>query len=239
MMDQRYGLGRLKADDPRDHLLRATLLAAAPVVRRNVHYASFFKRYSQIGGTCVGHGTKALTLTAPLITTKRDGPPTPYDLYRWAILNDEWTENDNDGTAMQMGTSVRAGMKALRHYGLLSAYAFAFTIDDFLDGMMVQPLVLGVDWYNHWWQVNDKTGVLPPIGTASIAGGHCVLCDTIDWKRGLAFGPQSWGYAFGKLNKDGSRNGRWGMTLETIEQLLNNGGEAATSVETRPAPVTP
>lgn len=229
------GLGRLHASDDRDHLLRRTLLAGVPVERRNVRHASFFRKYDQgRTGTCVGHATKALTLVAPVISTKRDGPPTPYDLYDYAIGVDEWTGNDND-TQRQQGTSVRAGMKALQRFGLLSAYAFAFTIDDFVDGCMASAIVLGVNWYEHWFAVDDRTGLLPPIGAQRIAGGHSILCDQIDWVRGLAFGPNSWGYAFGRLNRDGTRNGRWGMPLETIEALLKQDGEAATSVETRVA----
>jgi hypothetical protein len=229
-------LGRLFAPDPRDYRLRAVHpLMQPPVERHNVLWPSFFKKFNQIGGTCVGHGIKEKTLISPVISTKRDGPPTPYEIYDWCIKADEFPDNDND-TARQMGTSVRAGMQYLQAHGYIDAYAFAFTIDDFIDGMMVDALVLGTNWYDSCWQCDDKTGLLAITPTAHVAGGHCYVCDEIDWKRGLAFGPQSWGYQFGKVNRLPQRllqprNGRWGMALETIERLLKEDGEAATGVE--------
>lgn len=231
-----HPLGRLDAPDPRDWLLRtAHPLMQGTIYHRNVRWASFFKKFNQEGGTCVGHGIKAKMLTAQIISTKRDGPPSPYEIYDWCIVNDEFTDNDND-PQRQYGTSVRAGMKYLQAHGYIENYGFAFTIDDFLDGMMVDSLVLGVNWYSSMWQCDDKTGLLTISPTARIEGGHCLLCDEIDLVRGIASGPNSWGYSFGKIvrsNRYGPRNGRWSWTLETMERLLNENGEAATGIEIR------
>lgn len=229
-------LGRLHRTDTRDHPLQAHLTTMDTVELHSIRHASFFRKYFQDGGTCVGHGVKAAMLTAPMIQTKRDGPPSPYDLYDYAIKVDEWTENDNDWQR-QMGTSVRAGFKAAQYYGYVAGYGFVWNIDDFLRGMMIQPLVLGTNWYDTptMWQCDDKTGLMSIPTGARVAGGHCYLCDQIDMVRGLAFGPNSWGYTFGRRNKDGTRNGRWGMPLEMVERLLSEDGEAGTYIEIRKA----
>lgn len=230
------GLGRRHAPDDRDRrFLLADHIRVAGVVVRKSHLWAMFDPPLDQGrtGTCVGHGWKAWLLTAPVIQADPASPPSAFDIYDAAIKLDEWAENDND-TARQDGTSVRAGAKALQAEGRIGTYNWAWDLDtctNWLAGMDAEghfiggPAVIGVNWYDSMWDT-DAEGFLRLTAGAQVVGGHCVLLTGWNERRGFAYGINSWSRTWGK-------KGRFYMPGEVLERLIGENGEICTAPEVR------
>lgn len=234
-MTEPHRLGRLHAPDPRD---RRFLLMEHPLAQSVVKVVSktwaFFSKPIDQGntGTCVGHGWKHRLMAAPTVRRLADRP-SAFDIYDQAIKVDEFPDNDND-TARQMGTSVRAGAKVLQAQGLLTEYAWCYDAEHAAQwiggqdaaGMFVGgPIVIGVNWYDGMFET-DKDGILHPTG--SIAGGHCVCINRWMPSRGLFGGIQSWSLPWGIHG-----SGHFYLKAEDLERLLKEDGEGCTPTEKR------
>jgi hypothetical protein len=215
-------LGRLPAADPRDYPMRR-LLAEAPSPPRPRPWPMFRPPLDQgQEGTCVGHGWKHWMLVAPTIQTTPTRSPTAVEIYDEATFRDEWEGNERDRS---FGTSVRAGAKALQARGILGVYAFAQSVEDVLAWLSGHgPVVVGLDWHETM-MVPDAEGIIRASGP--VYGGHCVALDWWDARRGLLWGPNSWGRGWGP------RKGRFALPVEDLGRLLAAGGDACTAVETR------
>ncbi len=225
------GLGRRAAPDHRDrgYLLRAAL--PETVVRKTKYWAFFFQPPDQNGyGCCVGEGWKNWMLAAPTVQTKPDREPTAFTIYREAILIDEWADNDQDGDAMQIGTSVRAGAQVLQARGLLQSYGWCWDADTAANWLCTQgPLVIGIAFYDSFFDP-DSTGFLKITPGARVVGGHCMLLLGWNERTGAARGINSWGAAW-----NGKQRGRFWIDGETLDRLLRNEGEACSAIEIRDA----
>lgn len=217
MSAQQPGLGRRYAPDARDHayLLRA---AEATRLRRNKTWPLFSRHLDQgATGTCVGHAFRHLLTGTPV--PRRDLVPSAFDIYDAAIKADEWSENDND-TARQFGTSVRAGAKALQALGLISAYGWAYDLDTALDWLSWHgPLVGGFNWYDTFFD-RDKDGFLRLTPRSRLVGGHCILIVGVDLKRQAVRCLTSWrdfGYFF--------------LSFDDFARLLREDGELCSPTE--------
>ncbi len=215
------GRGLLRKPDERDERfrLRATPgFAELPAPR--THYWPLWSRQIDQGntGTCVGHGVKHLLMAGPVAHRKPE--PTPFQLYDWAIANDEWAENDRD-TARLFGTSVRAGLQAARHYGLIGWFGWARTLDEALRWLAWRgPLVIGVDWTEGMMQP-DRERIIR--ATGAVVGGHCVALLGLNTSRGLVYGINSW-----------ATFGRFWLPAEEFDGLMRRNGDVATPIETPP-----
>ena len=230
------GLGRLHAPDPRDFrfLLSETPRADAVVRRANHLWAYFDKPFDQGNtGTCVGHGWKSFLVSAPVIQSDVDEPPSPFEIYDGCLPIDEWSDNDQD-VERQFGTSVRAGAKYLASLGMVGEYRWCFSANqasDWLAGMDAEgrftggPLVIGVNWYDSMFET-DTEGFLHIRPGSWVAGGHCVCLLGWNEKRGFAYGINSWGSNWG-------RSGRFYMPGEVLGRLLAESGEACSAIELR------
>lgn len=215
------GLGRLHAPDARDKTYR--MMSFLPTVPP----AKTF-RYYKLGpildqgstGTCVGHAWRSFLSSAPIMTT---GGPEPFDIYRGAIAIDEFADNDNDGIAMQMGTSVRAGAKILQSAGYIQNYVWATTIDDMANWILSDKgtIVMGTAWYDGMF-TPDNLGFVKISG--SVIGGHAYLCIGYSRPKASFKFVNSWGSNWGQ-------KGTFYMSSETVERLLKENGEACTAIE--------
>ncbi len=169
-------------------------------------------------GTCVGHGFRHLLTGYP--KPMANPLPSAFDIYDAAILIDEWRDNDND-TARQFGTSVRAGAKALQALGLISAYGWAYDLDTALAWLSWHgPLVIGTAWYSSMFE-RHKDGYLRIEPRARVTGGHCTILTGVDVTRGAVRGLTSW--------RDW---GYWWMSFEDFARLLREDGECCSPTET-------
>jgi hypothetical protein len=175
-------------------------------------------------GACVGFGWTAEVLAKPtpvdLTRVKKNVPrdPTRFALasYERAKELDEW-----DGVNYE-GTSVLAGAKAMKDFGLLKEYRWAFGINDVVDAVLAKgPVVLGLYWYDDMYEAPG--GVLTPGGP--IVGGHCITAIGYSYKSERLNGDDgvilqnSWGPGWGI-------NGLAEIRVSDLAELLQDDGEA-------------
>jgi hypothetical protein len=198
---------------PREQELKFTLWKNGPIIDQGSE------------GACVGFGWTAETMAGPIqikLTdiTKEGVPHDPTDFAHYVYKNaqkvDQWPGEDYSGT------SVLAGAKVLMGLGILHEYRWAFSVNDIVGALMSHgPVVLGVNWYQGMYRAPD--GKLQIFG--SKVGGHCLLAigynpssEKFDGKETI-FLQNSWGKGWGI---DGIAE----MTLEDLNRLVNEGGEA-------------
>lgn len=219
-----YGLGRRKAPDVRDELYPIrTLLEeqGAEASTRKYRYWSTTSWWGDQGATpqCVGYAWAAWLEDGPVTHRNMPAPiVTPQAIYEQAKTFDEWEGEDYDGT------SVRAGAKVLSSMGLISEYRWGQNIDTIILALLeAGPIVFGTNWYDSMFYP-DSEGVITIAQGARVAGGHAFKVDGVSLTKGLARGKQSWGRGWGK-------NGHFYISLEDLERLLQEDGEACLAVE--------
>lgn len=237
-MTTQHGLGRLFTPDTRDtgYLMRRLLAPPSTPIPTRKTWPFRIVPYDQGStGTCVGHAWTHFLACAPMQTVK--GVATPYELYREIVKIDEWAENDAEATGpdsgLQFGTSVRAGAEALKTRGHLGSYLWAFNLREAVEWVLTRgPVVMGTNWYDSMMNVNAE-GYVKISG--SVSGGHAWLLRGVNNKQGIAECVNSWGDRWG-VNQKGKierPRGHFLITLEDLERLIHENGEACSTVETK------
>lgn len=161
-------------------------------------------------GACVGFASEAnlgSTKRAKLIT--RDDAQA---IYRAAQKLDEFPDTEE-------GTSVLAGMKAMRTAGQIKSYAWSFGLTDVLHALSYHgPVQIGVNWYSGMFDP-DSAGLLHVTGR--VEGGHCTLLSGVDPASRTVIITNSWGASWG-------RNGQARLGWDDLDTLLGQQGEAVT-----------
>jgi hypothetical protein len=150
--------------------------------------------------------------------------------HRYAI-SDEWcnqhwplvvAQDRAMGNDFSDGASVLAGAKTMRMLGNVKSYHWGFGIDDVLQNLSRRgPVVLGINWYASMYETNEL-GLVRVEG--ELVGGHCILANGI-WpkhplfKEDVVVWTNSWGSDYGI-------NGRGYVTVESLDRLLREDGEA-------------
>jgi hypothetical protein len=120
-----------------------------------------------------------------------------------------------------MGTSVRAGAKALKQLGLIDAYGWAFDMETLIQWLCWHgPIVSGTNWYSSMFD-RDAEGFLRIAPRATVVGGHCTLYQGWDEQKGAVVGLTSW-----------PDFGRFLLSGEDAERLLKEQGEACSPTDT-------
>lgn len=228
--------GRRVSVDPKDQqfLMRRKMAApGTPIVTRKTWPISSTSIDQGDTSTCVGHAWKNFLRCAPMKTMIG---PSPWDIYRKAVLDDEWTGNDAEAklpdgdVGLKDGTSVRAGAQAVTELGRLKSFIWAFELQPAIEWVLTQgPLVLGINWYSSMMSPDAK-GIIKITPGASVVGGHAILCRGIDLKHSLALLENSWGDGWGK-------NGGCYLPLADLERLIHEQGECCAAVEMKLQPV--
>jgi hypothetical protein len=181
-------------------------------------------------GTCVGHAWRNFLRCAPIRTER--GGPSPFDIYRSAVLKDTWSGNDDEARlpdrdpGLDFGTSVRAGAEAVTGFGRLKSYVWAFELQPVIEWVLTEgPVVLGTNWYSSFARP-DAEGIVRIVPTARVAGGHAYLLRGVDTRRALARCSNSWGDEWGL-------SGEFLLPFRDLERLIHEEGEACSAVEKR------
>ena len=206
------GLGRKYEPDVRDHLLRNAMVAVTRPKTKT--WRLLWHGDQGDSPRCVGFAWYGLLRSSPILNRE----PQPVPLYEAAQRYDEWPGEGYEGT------SVRGGAKALQQqFNELSAYAFAFTLDDALNWMGTEgPTVWGINWYSGMDTPDPKTGLVRVTG--SIRGGHAIVClGYNEYTDRLVF-QNSWGLDWGL-------HGRFQVGYPDAIRLLSEDGEVCSPTE--------
>lgn len=139
------------------------------------------------------------------------------------------------GNVFREGATTLAGVKAAMAAGRISAYFWGYTVNDVVDCLVRKgPVILGTTWYDDMFEPAES-GLVRPRG--AYAGGHCYLALGY-WPAGRLPGitdpviecQNSWGRSWGK-------SGRFYLSLNDLDTLLGQYGEAVIATDSRLAPV--
>ena len=137
--------------------------------------------------------------------------------YRAATAIDPWPGQYPPEDTGSDGLSVA---KVALAKGWITRYEHIFTWNDFLQAMMVGPVIVGTEWREQmFWP--DPFGGVRPIG--SVAGGHEYQAFGIDVARRRVWFFNSWGPGWGV-------EGRFFMTWDDFRSLLAADGDATVLV---------
>jgi C1A family cysteine protease len=106
----------------------------------------------------------------------------------------------------------------------VSGYRWAVSVDGILNHVLTTgPVVMGTDWY-YGMLDTDRKGFVEPTGSS--VGGHAWLIVGANRSKGFQ-AHNSWGSSWG------TAKGRFWITFQHMEPLLDNWGEAAVAVENK------
>jgi len=160
---------------------------------------------------CVGFGWAHWLAATPIVQWL-----DPHGIYGLALYLDEW-----EGEADE-GTSVRAGAKVLQQLGIVERYDWAYTVDGAAQWLLEKgPVVFGLPWTEDMC-VPDAKGLIRPTG--EIAGGHCILANSVSTKTELIGLSNSWGTGWGI-------KGKCFIGFDDLHKLLRQDGEACLATE--------
>ena len=234
MASPQHGLGRIAVVDPQDRAYpMRSLLPRRALPATGYRYYRCGPVLDQGGtGTCVGHAWRQFLASAPLMY--RPGDPTAFHIYREAIEDDEFPENDAElalpDNRLQYGTSVRAGVKALQKRGHIKNYAWAWNaleVAEFIMASQGGTVVVGTAWREEMFFPN-KTGLVHIGGR--YAGGHAYLIIGFNAATRLFRCLNSWG-------SDWGIGGRFSIRFDDMDELLKDNGEACVATEQKLVPV--
>lgn len=234
MSDYQNLLGRREAFDERsrNYQIRPLLMAASITKPRSYTWSCGIVLQQQ-EGSCVGHSFAHEIAARPQVLPA--DRPLAMKIYDWAQQHDWWSD-----TPPQEGTSVLAGVQACQAFGYYTEYRWAGAgsgkaLEDLVLTLGYKgPAVLGISWYSSMFYPASN-GLLSISG--SVAGGHAILAngvkcvwpsslpvalrtfDNLDRGKSLVRLHNSWGAQWGL-------NGEAFMTLNDVDRLLHEGGEA-------------
>jgi hypothetical protein len=159
-------------------------------------------------GACVGMGF------AHFYASRKEEHPADLALalriYERAKQVDEWAGADYDGT------SVLAGAKAAKEFGLIEEYRWCFSPEEALLHLSKKgALVVGTNWYEGM-EDPDKQGYLNVTG--QVVGGHCYLVKGLSIAKRHVIMHNSWGPDWGK-------KGDAYITFDDFARLTGEQGE--------------
>lgn len=212
-----YALGRQPAFDERSRAFG--ILAIEDRAPRSYTWAPQKLVLDQgPDGACVGFSWAAELGARPVVipTDDDDG----MSLYVAAQGIDR-----QEGRYWDVGASVLAGAKAVKAYGKMDSYRWAFGADQLAVAVSWQgPCVIGIPWHQAMFKP-DPQGFIHPDG--NVVGGHAILVPGYSVKLRRFRLRQSWGPGWG-------RGGDCYLAFDDMAALLADGGDACVPVRRRP-----
>jgi hypothetical protein len=170
-------------------------------------------------GCCVGVSAVGVLATAPFVKTGG-----VYDLGLAKRIYTEASKVDaipGDWPPVDTGSTILAGMQAMRKMGLIARYDWCFGMADMLDTLSyIGSVQIGTNWYAGFDEP-DATGRVR--ATGAIRGGHAYQVIGIDVSKKLLWAVNSWGPSWGI-------KGRFCFSWDDCEKLLAEDGEASTVI---------
>lgn len=169
-------------------------------------------------GACVGFGVTHELIARPAEVQGLDAKYAKENIYWEAQKIDPWGGGSYPGAGYYyQGTSVLAGVKVAHKLGWMDSYYWAFSFHEFAQTIGRHgPAVIGINWYEGMFQPDSNNFIHP---TGYVAGGHCVLVNSISVSNERFTIHNSWGPHWGD-------NGEVYISFSDMERLLKEDGEA-------------
>lgn len=214
--DLPFPLGRAGVHhDPQSRLFAFTAPEPRPIV--DVAWRRRVPVYDQGPlGCCTGAALCGALSTAPHRHRFRSAR-TFRSVYSDATSLDPWPGSWKPEDTGSDGLSV--AKVALRR-GYISEYRHIFRWDDFLQAMMIGPVIVGTEWRNEMFHA-EPDGRVHPLG--SVAGGHEYEAFGVDVTERRVWFFNSWGEGW-------SIKGRFWMAWDDFRGLLAEQGDATVLV---------
>lgn len=181
-------------------------------------------------GSCTGNAGIGCMGTLPFYDTVKSRVEWTFDedgaigLYSAATKLDDFTGTYPPADTGSDGLSIA---KALTAAGWIAGYEHAFSLDEFLAGLMTRPCIVGTEWHEGMGYP-DKLGVVHPNGP--VQGGHEYEAIGYDATSRMVWFVNSWGRSWG-------RGGFFAMPRDEFARLLARQGDATFFTPlTAPAP---
>lgn len=182
-------------------------------------------------GSCTGNAGIGAVYRAPFTVGGKVVKPFRYtgDETGAVALYSRATVLDDIPGAMPQQDTGSDGLsiaKALKEAGIISAYQWAFTLQQALLQLQQNPLITGLPFYNSMMDVASD-GIMTVSRTSGLAGGHELCVD--EYRPATANspayvgGPNSWGSSWGD-------QGRWYLTVADWSGLLAEQGDVTSFV---------
>ncbi len=236
------GLGRVRSFDPAnlDYLITDVVPAHAADVRHAMaasrgtpppspERASTYFYDSAWWGD---QGQTSMCTAFALSHAMADGPVThprqnpmmdPATLYAAIVGRDRAAGRNYDGGATSLAMAQEAQAR-----GWIGEYRWGYSLAEFVAGMRVGPVILGIDWYSGMDDPSATDGIIR--ATGAVRGGHEIVCNGADFTHGVARLKNSWGRAWGK-------KGHAFLPFADLEKLIASGGDCVL-VRELPTPAT-
>lgn len=223
--------GRHITHDPESWLYRIDPhpldLASLEEAIRHERHAGVFNQ-GKIG-SCTGNAEVGMLMTTPIWNgvwdfTENDA----LQVYELATRLDDRHipgEYPPDDT----GSSGLYASKAVKELGYIQTYHHTFGINALLQTLVIQPVCIGITWYNSMFEPNKSTGLLTCDTKSGVAGGHELVLDGIDGRNRLVWGTNSWDYDWGL-------DGTFCMSFSDLNDRLHEGGDSVTVNQPRRKP---
>jgi hypothetical protein len=205
-----FKLGRVVDHDARSLNFPAPSVLTVKTIRHR-RYGAILDQ-GQLG-SCTGNALAGALNTVPLRVPKRVlHEVDAVKLYSLA------TTLDGDGTSYpptDSGSSGLAVCQAGVKLGYLRSYAHAFGFDHYLTSLMLTPVIIGVNWYEGFFNP-DANGFISISG--AVAGGHEIEVVGYDVKGQYSWVANSWGKTWGL-------KGYFKIPDPVMRRLLNEQGD--------------
>ena len=212
------GLGRVIIPDYRDQLYPARKVMPPfqmPSEGKKYHNNKGWTGNQGALPQCVGY-TFAHFLEDGPITYGGTAPIFPPDkIYRGAQEQDEWPGIDYDGT------SGRGAAKFLMEQGIIKSFHHIYTLEEFVQALVEQPVPVGMSWYTDMYEPN-ASGFINATGT--FEGGHEILANGVNFRKRKVRFKNSWG-------EDWGDKGHFWMTFEMCSQWIFDHGDMMWVIE--------
>lgn len=213
-----FGTGLLQSFDVKNELypVAAALDPAAALAPRRWVLADRINQGN--APKCVG-ASLGQELNSTPIVIPISHPFTMDNIYNRAQLLDEWEGIGYDGT------SLLAGLKALKEWGYITEYRWATSAEDVAASLsQLGPVIMAGPWLTGMFQP-DVNGRVLVTGTSGNIG-HCYELGELEGNLADVVIEQTWGPAWSRYpGIDGGWRGR--LALEDVRRLLAMGTQAA------------